>query len=415
MTQDVELNGVTYHWPTKPVVVICIDGGDPAYFERGLSDGILPNIQRFTNHGFSTVAQGVMPSYTNPNNMSIVTGAPQSVHGISGNYFFDPETGQEHMMNDPAFLRSETILEKFSSAGAKVIAITAKDKLRRLLGRGFDFENGCINFSSEKSDECTIEENGIENVLDMVGLPPPDVYSADLSTFVLEAGIKILQGGQVDLMYLSLTDYIQHKYAPGTPEINDLYTRLDDAFGRLADAGAVVAITADHGMSDKSLPDGSPNVIYLKDHLDEKFGEGETRVILPITDPYVRHHGALGGFARVYCGENTLADEVAEFVKGLTGIEAVYDNETACHEFDLPPDREGDVVVISNANTAIGSSEAEHDLSALQGYRLRSHGGLAERHVPMIVSEPLNKEYAHRSQTGTIKSYEIFEYAINGT
>ena len=284
MTRAIELNGVAYQWPKRPVVVVCIDGGDPAYFERGLSDGILPNIRRFREHGFSAVAHGVMPSYTNPNNMSIVTGSPQSVHGISGNYFLDPETGREHMMNDPVFLRSETLLEKFSAAGARVVAITAKDKLRRLLGRGLDFENGCVNFSSEKSDTCTMEENGIENVLDLVGLPLPDVYSADLSAFVLEAGIKILERGGVDLMYLSLTDYIQHKYEPGTPEINDLYSRLDSAFGRLADAGAVVAITADHGMSDKSLPDGSPNVVYLKDVLDARFGEGRD----PRRPPYHR-------------------------------------------------------------------------------------------------------------------------------
>ncbi len=414
MRQAIELNGVTYRRPNRPVVVVCIDGGDPAYFERGLSDGILPNIRRFGEHGFSAIAHGVMPSYTNPNNMSIVTGSPQSVHGISGNYFLDPETGEEHMMNDPAFLRSETLLEKFSAMGARVVAITAKDKLRRLLGRGLDFENGCINFSSEKSDTCTMEDNGIENVLDMVGLPLPDVYSADLSTFVLEAGIKILERGGVDLMYLSLTDYIQHKYGPGTPEINDLYTRLDSAFGRLADAGAVVAITADHGMSDKSLPDGSPNVVYLMDELDARFGENATRVVLPITDPYVRHHGALGGFARVYCTDGTGADDVLGFVGDLDGIESVYDKAAACREFDLPPDREGDVVVVSTANTAIGRSEAEHDLSELQGYRLRSHGGLAERYVPIILSEPLTEDYARRAGSGTINSYEIFDYAING-
>ena len=414
MRQSIELNGVIYQRPKRPVVVVCIDGGDPAYFERGLSDGILPNIRRFREHGFSAVAHGVMPSYTNPNNMSIVTGSPQSVHGISGNYFLDPDTGQEHMMNDPVFLRSETLLEKFSAAGAKVAAITAKDKLRRLLGRGFDFENGCINFSSEKSDTCTLEENGIENVLDLVGLPLPDVYSADLSAFVLEAGITILERGGIDLMYLSLTDYIQHKYEPGTPEINDLYTRLDSAFGRLADAGAVVAVTADHGMSDKSLPDGSPNVVYLKDELDERFGEGATRVVLPITDPYVRHHGALGGFARVYCTDGIEPDRVLDFIGDLQGIEAVYDRAAACTEFDLPPDREGDVVAVSNANTAIGRSEAEHDLSELQGYRLRSHGGLAERYVPFILSEPLTDDFARRAEQGTINSYEIFDYAING-
>lgn len=415
MTRAIELNGVTYQRPRNPVVVVCIDGGDPAYFERGLNDGILPNIHRFQDYGFSTIAHGVVPSYTNPNNMSIVTGSPQSAHGISGNYFLDPETGREHMMNDPAFLRSDTILERFSAVGARVVSITAKDKLRRLLGRGLDFGNGCINFSSERSDTCTMEANGIEDVLDVVGLPLPDVYSADLSVFVLEAGIAILERGGVDLMYLSLTDFIQHKYAPGTPEINDLYTRIDSALGRLADAGAVVAITADHGMSDKSLPDGSPNVLYLADALDRRFGEGRTRVVLPITDPYVRHHGALGGFARVYCAEGTAVDGVAAYIGGLDGIEAVYDRNRACREFNLPRDREGDIAVIANANTAIGSSTAEHDLSELRGHRLRSHGGIAERYVPLILSEPLTDEYARRAQKrSTINSYEIFEYAING-
>ena len=175
-----------------------------------------------------------------------------------------------------------------------------------------------------------------------------------------------------------------------------------------------MAITADHGMSDKSLPDGSPNVVYLKDVLDERFGDGATRVVLPITDPYVRHHGALGGFARVYCTDGTAPDRVLDFIGDLQGIEAVYDREAACREFDLPPDREGDVVAVSNANTAIGSSEAEHDLSELQGYRLRSHGGLAERYVPFILSEPLTDDFARRAGRGTINSYEIFDYAING-
>ena len=92
-----------------------------------------------------------MPSLTNPNNMSIVTGGPASIHGISGNYFLDPETGAEVMMNDPEFLRSESVLAEFSQKGAKVVAITAKDKLRKLLGRNLDIAGGSINFSSEKA------------------------------------------------------------------------------------------------------------------------------------------------------------------------------------------------------------------------------------------------------------------------
>ena len=89
-----QLNGVNYRWPKRPVVVVCIDGGDPSYFERGLKDGIIPNIAKFMKDGFYAVAEGTVPSFTCPNNMSIVTGAPASVHGISGNFYLDPATGE---------------------------------------------------------------------------------------------------------------------------------------------------------------------------------------------------------------------------------------------------------------------------------------------------------------------------------
>jgi phosphonoacetate hydrolase len=367
------------------------------------------------NNGFSAIAESVVPSLTNPNNMSIVTGSPQSVHGISGNYFLDPDTGAEVMMNEPELLRSDSVLSMFSRQGAKVVAITAKDKLRRQLGKNLDIAGGSINFSSEKADECTLEENGIENVLDLVGWPLPDVYSAELSLFVFEAAVKILERDPPDIMYLSTTDYVQHMHAPGAPEISDLFAKLDSAFQRLVSLGAVVAITADHGMNDKAKPDGAPKVVFLQDELDRQFGERATRVILPITDPYVVHHGSLGGFVRVYCYDGATPDAVMRFAETLPGIEAVYDKASACVVFDLPADREGDVVVISDAGTAIGASEAGHDLTALEGHRLRSHGGISEKRVPFIISAPLNDEYAARAGSGPLRSYQIFDYVINGT
>lgn len=413
--RTVSLNGVTYQWPSRPIVVVCIDGGDPAYFDQCLREGVIPHIQGFMENGFSAIAESVVPSLTNPNNMSIVTGSPQSVHGISGNYFLDPDTGAEVMMNEPELLRSDSVLSMFSRQGAKVVAITAKDKLRRQLGKNLDMAGGSINFSSEKADECTLGENGIENVLDLVGLPLPDVYSAELTLFVFDAAARIFERDTPDIMYLSTTDYIQHMYAPGAPEISDLYAKLDSAVGHLADLGAVIAITADHGMSDKSKPDGAPSVIFLQDELDRQFGERATRVILPITDPYVVHHGSLGGFVRVYCYDGATPVGVMRFAETLPGVEAVYDKASACAAFDLPADREGDVVVISDAGTAIGASEAKHDLKALEGHRLRSHGGIAESRVPFILSAPLNGDYAARAESGLLRSYEIFDYLINGT
>lgn len=414
MTKNIQLNGITYRWPLHPVVVVCIDGGDPAYIEQGLRDGIIPNIARFMQEGFSSIADGTVPSFTCPNNMSIITGAPPAVHGISGNYYLDADTREAVVMTGPELLRSRTILAEFAAAGAQVISITAKDKLRKQLGKDLDMSRGNINFSSEKADRCTLLENGIEDVLRYVGMPLPDMYSMDLSLFVLEAGVKLLEEERPDLMYLSLTDFIQHKHAPGDPVANEFYQRIDALLGKLAGRGATVALTADHGMNDKSNARGKPNVIYLQDILDRKFGPGDTKVICPITDAFVRHHGALGGFVRVWClGGKATPQAIIDLVKDTPGIAAALDRETVCKRFELPPDREGDVAVIGDINTVIGASAVDHDLSKLADARLRSHGSTTEARVPFILSRPVSAEFEQRAAQG-LKSHQIFEYAING-
>ncbi len=413
--KPVTANGIAYRWPNKPVVVVCIDGGDPAYFQQFLADGAIPNIARFIKNGFSTVADGTVPSFTCPNNMSIITGTPASKHGISGNFYLDQATGQAVVMSGPELLRGDTILCQFARAGARVVSITAKDKLRRQLGKNLDLSGGSISFSSEKADQCTMAENGIENVLEFVGQPLPDMYSEALSLFVLDAGIKILERDRPDLMYLSLTDYVQHKYAPSEAAARKFYQDLDVRFGKLEALGAMVALTADHGMNDKSTADGKPNVIWLQDVLDAKFGKGDTTVICPITDAFVAHHGALGGFVRVYCRGKATPQQVLDLVRGIEGVESAYDKETACRVLDLPADREGDVAVISTAGVCIGGSEKDHDLTGLEGHRLRTHGGVSEAKVPIVLSDPLNDAYKLKAGVSTLKSYQVFDLAINGT
>src|SRR3989442_360549 len=184
----IELNGVRYRRPSRPVVVVCIDGGDPAYFEQGVRDGIVPHVARFLKTGFGAVADGDVPSFTCPNNMSIATGSPQSVHGISGNFYLDPDTREAVVMTGPELLRTRTVMAEFSRQGATVVSITAKDKLRRQLGKDMDLSHGSVNFSSECADTCTLEGHGIEDPLAFVGRPLPYMYSPDLSLFVLEAG-----------------------------------------------------------------------------------------------------------------------------------------------------------------------------------------------------------------------------------
>ena len=410
----VEVNGTRYRWPKQPLVVVCIDGGDPAYFRQGLADNALPNIARYMTGGFAGVAEGTVPSFTCPNNMSIITGTPASRHGISGNFYLDTRTGEAVVMTGPELLRGDTILSRFAAAGAKVVSITAKDKLRKQLGKGLDLSGGNISFSSEFASRCTTKENGVEKVLDLVGMPQPDMYSMELSLFVLEAGIRLLERDRPDLLYLSLTDWVQHKYAPHEPEAKRFYRALDDCFGRLSALGATVALTADHGMNDKSDAAGKPNVIWLQDILDRELGKDETRVICPITDAFVAHHGALGGFVRVWCRGKAKARDVIAAIGGLDGLDAVLDRETACRVHDLPADREGDVAVISRADVCVGASERDHDLSGLAGHRLRTHGGVSEASVPFVVSRPLNDEYKMKAATEPLKSYRIFDFALNG-
>jgi phosphonoacetate hydrolase len=411
---EIRLNGVRYRWPGRPVVVVCNDGGDPAYLDHALKVGLVPNVARFMQTGFSAIAECVIPSFTCPNNVSIVTGSPPSIHGISGNFYLDPQSGHAVVMTGPELMRSTTILAEFSRQGAKVVSITAKNKLRQQVGKDMNIAGGSINFSSEQADQCSRRENGIENVLELVGRPLPDMYSPELSLFVLEAGVKLLETEKPLIMYLSLSDYIQHTYAPGEPEADRYYGSMDVLFGRLHALGAVVGLVADHGMREKSNRDGSLNVIWLQDVLDREFGQGATTVICPITDYFVAHHGSLGSFVRVYCRRDATPEAVIRLAGKLPGIEAVHDKATAARMFDLPIDREGDVVVISDGATCIGTTPAAHDLAALAGHALRTHGGIAESRVPFILNYPLNETYARRAARGDLRNFHIFDFAING-
>jgi phosphonoacetate hydrolase len=411
----VQVNGTAYRWPLRPTVVVCIDGGDPRYLQWYLAEGRLPNFARFVREGFAGVADGSMPSFTCPNNMSMITGTPTSQHGISGNFYLDTATWQPVVMTGPELLRGDTIIARFAAAGARVVSITAKDKLRKQLAKGLDVSRGHVSFSTEFADKATLAENGIENVIEWLGMPKPGMYSMELSLFVLEAGLKLLQERRPDLLFLSLTDWVQHKWAPEEADALVFYEKLDDVFGRLAACDITLALTADHGMSDKSNAAGEPNVIWLQDILDAKFGRGETTVICPITDAFVAHHGALGGFVRVWSRGKVKARQIIEHIGGIEGIELALDKATACRMFDMPPDREADVAVVAREDVCIGASAKNHDLSGLKGHRLRTHGGVSEAKVPFILSRPLNDSYKMKVVGAPLKSYRIFDYAINGT
>jgi len=408
--RNVEVNGRSYRLPVKPTVVVCVDGCEYDYLEAAVSAGVAPFIGKMLRDGAAFKGDCVIPSFTNPNNLSIVCGVPPSVHGICGNYFWDPQAndgkGAEVMMNDPAYLRAPTLLAAAADAGAAVAVVTAKDKLRRLLGNKMKG----ICFSAEKADKVTLGENGIDDVLGLVGLPVPGVYSAGLSEFVFAAGVRLAQTRKLDLMYLSTTDYIQHKWAPGTEGANAFYAMMDGYLAQLDALGWVIGLTADHGMNAKHDPQtGEPNVVYLQDVMDEWLGARAARVILPITDPYVVHHGALGSFATIYLPPDANARQVIERLGGLKDIEVVLDNQAACERFELPNDRVGDIVVVSKKNTALGTRRDEHDLSGLT-VPLRSHGGISEQVVPLIFNRRIDEA---RVAGKRLRNFDVFDLALN--
>jgi phosphonoacetate hydrolase len=308
------------------------------------------------------------------------------------------------MMNDPKWLRAPTLLAALGEAGCQVAVVTAKDKLRKLLGH--KLRGMC--FSAEKADQASLAEHGIEGVLALVGLPLPDVYSAALSEFVFAAGVKLMQARRANVMYLSTTDYVQHKHAPGTAEANAFYRMMDGYLAQLEDAGCSIALTADHGMNAKTRLDASPNVIYLQDLLDGWLGAGRARVILPITDPYVVHHGALGSYATVYLSGGSDARTLAQRLSALRGVEVVLPRHEAAVRFELPADRIGDLVVVSERSIALGSAAAKHDLSGLDA-PLRSHGGLSEQQVPLV----LNRRIAALDTNRRWRNFDAFDWVLN--
>ena len=407
-TNPFSANGKTYKPTAKPIVVICIDGSADEYLDTTMAFDRMPNLKKMAQSGYRGMVRGALPSFTNVNNSSIVTGVSPAVHGISGNFFYDTTKDEEVMMNSSEYLRAETILAAASNAGRKVAFVTAKEKLRDVLS----YKMTGIAISAEKANQATMETHGIDNVEEIVGYPTPSIYSADASLFVLRAGVAFIKKGIANFLYLSLTDYMQHTFAPDTEESLAFYEAMDTEIGKMVQLGAIVGATADHGMNAKVKADGAPNVLYIEDMLQEKFGES-FRVICPITDPYVKHHGALGSYVVVHVNDTSKINEIKNWLAVQPGITEVCDKATAVRVLEQPEDRTGDLVVLSGRDVVLGRRPRYHDLSALDG-TLRSHGGRYEEMVPMIISHPLNAVYKMKAARDP-RNFDIFDFTINGT
>jgi phosphonoacetate hydrolase len=404
--ETVTVNARHYRVPERPTMVITVDGCDPRYLGDALERCLMPCLAAMLRQGGAyALGRSQMPSFTNTNNISIVTGATPAIHGLPGNHYLDP-SGQEVQLTDPKFLRAPSIHKVLMDSGARVLCVTAKDKLRRLLAHG-----GVPATSAEKAHECPIPAYGIGDLVSLVGRRNPGPYEWDMSHYALEIGLAVSRAvGPLDLLYVSTTDFVQHAEGPGGAMADQFFRRFDELLGEYLALGYVVGLVADQGMNDKHDADASPRVHYLEDVI-EGAGIRDFHVVLPITDPYVVHHGALGSFAWVYLQPGDI-DRARSAISRLDGVEEVFTREEAAVIYSHPMDRIGDLSVASNAGTALGKSAAKHDLSVLAG-PLRSHGGRHEQIVPIIVSHPLAPIYSERHRTG-VENREIHDLVLNG-
>jgi len=366
----VEVNGRTYAFPSTRTAVVCLDGVDPRYLDDAFERNLVPRLRELTEQGVYAAGSSQLPSFTNPNNLSIVTGALPAVHGVPGNHYLAPD-GQEMQLTDASVLRAPSIHAAFEKCGVSVLTVTTKDKLRGLLGAG---AVPCV--SAERAGE--LELSGHGRVSRFVNRPVPGIYDWDCSHYALELGLALADVLEIDLLYVSLTDFVQHAAGPGEALSDAYLSRLDELVGDYLDAGWRLGLVADHGMNPK------PYVRYLGDVLQHA-GVNGAHVVLPITDPYVVHHAALGSACWIHVDEDEL-ESARGAVAAVEGVEEVLTRDEATAALALPADRIGDLVVLADAETVLGRSAGEHDLSALRG-PLRSHGGRHERSVPILLSE----------------------------
>ena len=343
-------------------VIITVDGYDPEYVEACNA----PNLMALARQGFYRVGKSMMPSVTNVNNVSIVTGKYPSEHGISSNYRMVRETGEDIYMESGEYILSETFFQRAKRMGARTILSTSKDKLRTLLSDGAD-----MAISSEQAPAWAVEA---------VGEPPP-IYSLDVNGWAIRAASHAMKLESADIVYISTTDFAMHTYAPDEPESQQHISVLDDAIGELVNShpDITLMLTADHGMNPKK------RMIDLSDVLAAK-GIGAEAVPI-IKDRYVVHHNNLGGcmFMYLHSGSESRTEEAADILRGTAGVECVYSRQEAADELRLNYDRIGDLVVTGDIDTVFGPKDLEDswdDTGA--GHSLRSHASAHEQDIPII-------------------------------
>ena len=344
----------------RKAIVVCLDGCAPEYIQK--SD--VPNIRNLCKHGYLVEnGHSIIPTVTNVNNVSIITGVYPEEHGITTNFHYDRSSGEEIYMESPDFIMTKTIFQMATKQKLKSVLLTSKDKLCALLSRGAQ-----LAFSAESPPEWIVRKIG----------SPPHIYSIEVNAWLFKAAQATIKEWNPDLLYLTTTDYAMHKHRPEDSESKKSMQMIDQCIGNLAKSfgdaeETLLCITADHGMSDKNRA-VNLEVILLEVGIKSK-------VLPTVKDRYMLHHSGLGGSAYVYLEDQENVEKAADLILNTEGVEEVLDRGEALKRYHLYYDRIGDLLVFGEKDYVFGYIK-DHDFLDVH---IRSHGSLYEQRVPIIV------------------------------
>lgn len=394
----IKCNNIWYNLPKKgedPVIGVCLDGTGPNH----LAGVKMPNFWS----GIYRDAHAFLPTVTNTNNVSIITGVAPSVHGVVANTILESKkTGKgegEILIETPLIqksaLKCESILSCASQKGHPVLVVTAKKKLVNLLGNGVH-HNSLIVAIEDLNDENSpslkaLEEKGLEGAIGEAG-PPPHIYTPEASVYCLRLAFEILSLGKYtgfrpSLVYISTTDYVQHLNSPKSKVSQDYYEKIDRELGRLKSKGRV-GVTADHGMNEKT------NLLFIEDIVSKQ--NLTCKVGIAIKDAHMIHHLGFGSYVTVHTQDETA---VMNIIKNLPGVQRCEKNE------------QGVVEVFGDKTTAFGSTQDFHYKSKpdLKNRTIRTHGGQEESLIPLAFLFEMDSEVNNQLlQTPRLYNKDLF-------
>ena len=347
----------------KRVLMFLLDGFDPGYVQPVR----MPRLAALMKAGASTLdGRGVLPSLTNVNHISLLTGTYPKRHGLSTNFYYDRATRTDVFMEQVSFVQEPLVFERFKAAGWSTALVTAKEKLTKLLRRGLDV---CIDMKTHP--EAHRAAAGA----------PPEIFSLDINLWVFRMAREVALRERPDFLYVATTDYPQHMLAPDEPAMQQYLEASDEALGRLLEvydpAETLVVLTADHGMNAK-LRSVSPVEVLAQAGI-------ATHGVPLIRDGLYAHHRDLGGSLYLYFDDPGKAREARAVLQRVPGIDEVVPNAEA-HRDHLPAERVGDLICWAARDVALGIWTDGPANRSETG--LRSHGSKHEQRIPMLVTGP---------------------------